>query len=186
MKPITAHLAGSNTCSAAGISAKGNAPVLKLCRRLLEAGHGPATPLHVYRGATLALTVRSIGEGAQLTVRESTRDGRPRFARLSGDVASPIEVFRGGRVMTRSAVTERIGGVTDVKGRDRMWLAGTRSPLVLAEIATAKAQSVATENDHTKRLFQAHFVSKQFGFITTLSPPRPCHRGGYCRRSRTI
>jgi hypothetical protein len=46
---ITAHLAGSNTCSAAGITATGNAPVFKLCRRLVEAGHDLDTPMHVYR-----------------------------------------------------------------------------------------------------------------------------------------
>jgi hypothetical protein len=84
---IRADLTGSSSCTAVGVTARGNAPGLALCRRLVEAGHDPATRLEVYRGTTLALRIRSIGEGAKLTVRESTKDGRPRFVRLgSGDV----------------------------------------------------------------------------------------------------
>ena len=87
---IRAELIGSNTCSAAGKTAIGPAPVLALCRQLVAAGLDPNSPLEVYRGATLALLVRSIGEAAKLTVRESTRDGRPRFARLSSDGSAPM------------------------------------------------------------------------------------------------
>jgi hypothetical protein len=51
--------------SAAGMEVvatrQGDAVVCALCRRLVEAGHDPATPLEIYRGATLALRVRSIG-----------------------------------------------------------------------------------------------------------------------------
>ena len=54
-----------------------DAVVCALCRRLIEAGHDPATPMEVYRGATLSLRVRSIGEAAKLTVAETR--GRPRF-----------------------------------------------------------------------------------------------------------
>lgn len=61
---ITARLSGSNTCTAFGITATGYAPVLKLCRLLIQAGHRPETPLHAYRGATLCLVVTSIGEAA--------------------------------------------------------------------------------------------------------------------------
>jgi hypothetical protein len=32
--------------------------------------------------------VRSLAEGATVTVREATKDGRPRFVKLSGDVAA--------------------------------------------------------------------------------------------------
>jgi len=53
-----------DTCSALGITAKADAPVLALCRKLVDAGHDPATPLEVYRGDTLALRVKSIGLGA--------------------------------------------------------------------------------------------------------------------------
>jgi hypothetical protein len=85
--PIRAELSGGRRCSAIGIAATGNAPVLALCRRLIEAGHNPTLPLEAYRGTTLCLRVRSIGEGARLTVREGTSDGRPRFVKLTGDPA---------------------------------------------------------------------------------------------------
>ena len=87
---IRARLDGSNTCSAAGETAIGTAPVLALCRQLVAAGLDPNHALEVYRGPTLAMFVRSIGEAAKLTVRESTRDGRPRFARLSSDGSAPM------------------------------------------------------------------------------------------------
>jgi len=53
--------------------------VCQLCRNLIEAGYDPSTPLEAWRGQTLALRVRSIGEGAKLTVEE-TKTG-PRFRR---------------------------------------------------------------------------------------------------------
>jgi hypothetical protein len=56
------------TCAALDVTAHGNAPVLALCRKLVEAGHDPALPAHAYRGDVLALKVRSIGEGARLRV----------------------------------------------------------------------------------------------------------------------
>ena len=75
--PIHATLIGSNCCEALGITARGYAPVLELCRALVKAGHDSRRPLHAYRGDVLALEVRSIGEGARLAVRED-RAG-PRF-----------------------------------------------------------------------------------------------------------
>ena len=63
---IRAELIGSDCCSALGIAAYCSAPVLALCRKLVEAGNNSATPLEVWRRHTLALSVRSIGEGANL------------------------------------------------------------------------------------------------------------------------
>src|SRR5262245_35957912 len=84
---MRADLTGAETCSAAGITTHGITPVLALCRRLLEAGHDPATRLEVYRGATLALTVRTIGEGAKLSIG----GGGVRFSMASGLLtASPM------------------------------------------------------------------------------------------------
>ena len=87
---IRARLVGSNTCSTAGKTASGPAPVLALCRQLVAGGLDPNHALEVYRGPTLALFVRSIGEAGKLTVRESTRNGRPRFARLRSDGSAPM------------------------------------------------------------------------------------------------
>jgi hypothetical protein len=74
--PIRATLVGSSRCEAEAITARGNTPVLNLCRVLVEADD-PNRPLHAYRGHVLALSVHSIGEGARLTVKED-RCG-PRF-----------------------------------------------------------------------------------------------------------
>ena len=64
--PIRAELIGSDTCTAMGIIARAHAPVLTLCRLLIEAGHNPSARLEAYRGSTSCLTVRSIVEGAML------------------------------------------------------------------------------------------------------------------------
>jgi hypothetical protein len=65
---IRTQLIGPNRCTALGVEAKGNAPVLDLCRKLLAAGHDPALVLEAYRSGTLCLRVRSIGEGARLRI----------------------------------------------------------------------------------------------------------------------
>jgi hypothetical protein len=63
-----AELVGSDSCSALGITISSSSPVLALCRKLVQAGYDPTTPLEAYRGETLCLRVRSIGEGAQLEI----------------------------------------------------------------------------------------------------------------------
>jgi hypothetical protein len=77
---IPAQLSGVDRATALGIVARGYSPVLTLCRLLLEAGHDPSTPLEAWRGDTLCLHVRSIGEAARLCV-EDDNIGRPRFRR---------------------------------------------------------------------------------------------------------
>jgi hypothetical protein len=88
---IVAQLSGTHQAIARGHQA---ASVTALCRLLVGAGHDPATPLLAYRDGTLALRVRSIGEGARLTVNDD-KFGAPKFRRLKappGDVAgSSIE-----------------------------------------------------------------------------------------------
>jgi hypothetical protein len=78
--PIRATLIGSDRCEAEGLSAHGYAPVLDLCRELVAAGFNPASRLEAWRGDTLCLRVRSIGEGARLTV-EDNRHGTPNLRR---------------------------------------------------------------------------------------------------------
>ena len=67
-KPLRAELVGSNRCTASGITATGQVPVLALCRELIAAGFDPTTPIECYRGDTLALWTRSIGKAARLRV----------------------------------------------------------------------------------------------------------------------
>jgi hypothetical protein len=68
---IRAEIEEFDICIAEGISVRGSAPVLAMCRKLVEAGYDPATPLHAYRGDTLCLTVTSIGWGAEHTVADN-------------------------------------------------------------------------------------------------------------------
>jgi hypothetical protein len=77
---VRATLFGSDRCEAEGIRVRGYAPVLELCRELIAAGFNPASPLEAWRGETLCLRVRSIGEGAGLTVADD-RHGTPRLRR---------------------------------------------------------------------------------------------------------
>ena len=77
---LCADLVGSDICTAPGIIVRSYAPVLTLCRRLIEAGIDPDRPLRVCRSGTLALVVRSLAEGARLTV-EDNRLRHPRFVR---------------------------------------------------------------------------------------------------------
>ncbi len=78
--PIRATLIGSDRCEAEGVTAHGYAPVLDLCRELVAAGLNPAFRFEAWRGDTLCLRVRSIGEGARLTV-EDNRHGTPNLRR---------------------------------------------------------------------------------------------------------
>jgi hypothetical protein len=91
---VRVELLGGNRATALGVEVRGPSPVLALCRALVEAGQDPTTPLLVYRSNALALKVRSIGEGARLTVKDN-HIGKPVFRRWrhspeSGAAAPPI------------------------------------------------------------------------------------------------
>jgi hypothetical protein len=84
--PIRAAISGHDTCCAEGITAKASAPVLAICRKLVEAGHDSVRPLHAYRGDTLCLTVSSIGRGARYSVKDNAC-GTPSLRRYEGALA---------------------------------------------------------------------------------------------------
>jgi hypothetical protein len=74
---IIAQLSSDTYISASSLTIRSPSPVLALCRELVETStYASSTPLDVYRGNTLCLRVRSIGEGARLTVA-SAGNGRP-------------------------------------------------------------------------------------------------------------
>src|SRR5262249_327509 len=77
---LTAELIGSRCCDceSCGIRTVGYAPGLAMCWELLAAGANPNTALAIYRSGVLALRIRSIREGASLTV-EDAESGAPRF-----------------------------------------------------------------------------------------------------------
>ena len=74
---IPAELIGSDTCTALGIVARSNSPVLKLCGMLVEAGINPDRPLHCYRDEVLCLTVRAIAEAAGCEINSHGTGFRP-------------------------------------------------------------------------------------------------------------
>jgi hypothetical protein len=95
------RLLGSSGCEAGGLIARAYAPVLDLCRELVAAGYDPASPLEAWRGNTLCLRIRSIGDGARLTVADD-RHGTPRLRRRQGRPqgyvgASPVAQIAKGR-----------------------------------------------------------------------------------------
>jgi hypothetical protein len=65
---IRADLIADDSCSALGMTVRGFAPVLALCRLLVEAGHHPATPLEAWRGDVPCIRIRSIGAAAALRI----------------------------------------------------------------------------------------------------------------------
>lgn len=77
-RPIRAELSGDAMASACGLMVHSGLPVIALCRELVAAGYDPTIPLEAYRGSTLCLHVRSIGEAAELEV-----DGAGRFVRTA-------------------------------------------------------------------------------------------------------
>lgn len=70
LSPIRAQFNSADACSALGLTVNGNAPLLKLCRALVERGIDPKTPLHAYwsNEREPSLIARSIGEAARLRV----------------------------------------------------------------------------------------------------------------------
>jgi hypothetical protein len=91
---LKALLTGNDTCSVKGITARGSAPVLVLCRKLLDAGYPPHTTLEVYRGPTPALTIRSIGVAAGLEINSSGTGFRRFRPRSEPRAASPMRKSR--------------------------------------------------------------------------------------------
>lgn len=65
---IRAKITDSDQCHAEGYAVHSSAPVLAICRKLIEAGFDPDLPLRAYRGDVLCLTIRSIGEAAYLNI----------------------------------------------------------------------------------------------------------------------
>jgi hypothetical protein len=91
---VIAELVGDDSCRCQEIDAAvtANAPVLAMCRQLLATGIDPDTALGVYRQGVLALKVRSIREGARLTVK-TAGNGTPIFTLddgCKGAAAPPV------------------------------------------------------------------------------------------------
>ena len=64
------YTAGPNERTSLTFTVRSGAPVLAMCRKLIEAGYDPARPLHAYRGDTLCLKIRSLHDGAMLECQD--------------------------------------------------------------------------------------------------------------------
>jgi hypothetical protein len=73
------EITGNSTATACNITCEGRTPILKLCRALLRKAYDPSLSLRCYRGDVLALTIRTIGNGAKLTVKEDIPGRPPHF-----------------------------------------------------------------------------------------------------------
>ncbi len=106
-----ADIIGSDQCQAEGFTARGSSPVLAICRKLIEAGFDPDLPIRADRGDVLCLTIRSIGEAAQLIVKSAGNDV-PIFAvntSHEGAAAPPVRQTVGGDVGTAHPRAYRAG-----------------------------------------------------------------------------
>ena len=119
---IIAQLIGHDRAQAGDIVARSRSPVFALCRALLAAGANPNSKLECFRGSVLALTVKTIGIGAKLTIKENdwvgpkvvryeplSRDRVGRHVRQTGEPAPP-PLSDGSQAEGKSPVQERNGG----------------------------------------------------------------------------
>ncbi|MFL6799240.1 MAG: hypothetical protein ACJ8F3_17705 [Xanthobacteraceae bacterium] len=117
--PLYGELTGDDTCAVVNITAKGNAPVLALCRQLLAQGVSPDAAAEIFRNGTLALRIRSIGQAAGLEINSrgtgfTERSARVRTASLVGKsrsaVAHPIPSSKTGSETSTFPGSEMDGG----------------------------------------------------------------------------
>lgn len=89
--PVVCQLTGPDRCEFDGIVVKHNAPVLAMCRALIDAGYDRERPVEAYRGETMCLRISSIGHGAKFTVKDN-RYGTPALRRYeaSAGVSSAL------------------------------------------------------------------------------------------------
>jgi hypothetical protein len=104
---IRASLLGEHTIVAPGVATcTASAPILELARLLIARGVDPTTALRIYRGDTLALRVRTIGEAAGLQIN-GKGNGCKKCPAAVG-IAPPMRQTGGGHV--RPAPASKCGG----------------------------------------------------------------------------
>jgi hypothetical protein len=134
MMPIRAEIIRSDRCEAEGHTVRASAPVLAMCRKLVDAGYDPARPLEAYRGHTLCLSISAIGWGAKHTV-EDNPSGTPSLRRWRGPpgmvAASPV------RDDAAPAITpsEQPNDVANPNPHPRMWRLSRLPPAQLPWLA---------------------------------------------------
>jgi hypothetical protein len=108
---IRAELFGANCCAGLGLEARGAAPVPALCRKLVEAAHGPALALEDYRGGSIQVPASLPADR-----RRRTADG---VAVYDGTLFIGRIVERGGRFIVFNADDQMIGMFADQRQASR-------------------------------------------------------------------
>jgi hypothetical protein len=65
---LRAQISSDSIAISCGVEVHTGSPILALCRALVAEGCNPATAMEVFRGPTLCLSIRAIGEAARLRV----------------------------------------------------------------------------------------------------------------------
>jgi hypothetical protein len=114
---IIAELIGNDRAQAGNIVARSRSPVFALCRELLAAGANPNSKLECFRGSVLALTVKTIGIGATLTIEENATRG-PRVARWKAFSRADVEppVRQNGELVDDHTTTSTLAGERGANG----------------------------------------------------------------------
>jgi hypothetical protein len=126
MTAIRAILVGSDLCQAEGHVIRHNAPVLGMCRLLVELGYDPTRPLYAYRGDMLAMKISSIGYGAKWSVSEG--GGPPRLRRFEADMRFPRPEDAQDRFKPAAGIPEPPKAKTRHRGSRRRLAALTGEP----------------------------------------------------------
>jgi hypothetical protein len=84
--PVVCRIIGSDHCEVDDLVVRHSAPVLAMCRALIDARYDPERPLEAYRGGMLCLRISSIGHGAKFTVRDN-RCGTPALRRYEASAS---------------------------------------------------------------------------------------------------
>ena len=119
-----------------------------LCRKLVEAGHDPASRLEVWRGDMLCLKVRSIGEAAGLRITPHSV-GFVRLPECTG--ASPVRTALGAGSSRTGLYPTRVGGAAMTGRANRACSTNRRGRAEMAAIRDAIIEVLRVDHPQTVR-----------------------------------
>lgn len=135
---VNATLVGSDHCSALGITGRGSAPVLSLCRKLIDAGHDPRMPLRVWRAGSL-----TSAQSAKLP----TWKRRP-----AASVLCTVQTFEGAHRSRKSKICDLGGRRREPAGADDF----CEAQRAMAKAASAGQETICRRSPPLHSYFNAH------------------------------
>ena len=121
--------------------------MLDLCRELVAAGLHPTSPLEAWRGDTLSLRVRSIGEGARLAVEDDLPARNTTPSTLAG---APARVWR--RLTGSPNCKRRCSTYARHRKRERAIMLNTKLTRATFKQDWARGASLAEEPDGPRQI----------------------------------